>query len=142
MLKTEIIVLGLCKVKPKTCSRTTVCYLFFYFRVDEFVVECPCLGRLDRIRIGHDNSGFGPGWFLDKVGVYLQTYRHAARCASKHNLTYQGLKLSFTREIHQNQGKILKGCLVTWQTCKKSLEYDVFIWLLSCIWKGAGAKSA
>lgn len=36
---------------------------------DEFIIECPCLGRLDRIRIGHDNSGFGPGWYLDKVIV-------------------------------------------------------------------------
>ncbi|KAL4225448.1 Lipoxygenase y domain-containing protein 1 [Mactra antiquata] len=34
---------------------------------DQFVIECPCLGRLDRIRIGHDNAGFGPGWYLDKV---------------------------------------------------------------------------
>ncbi|XP_033751254.1 lipoxygenase homology domain-containing protein 1-like isoform X2 [Pecten maximus] len=36
---------------------------------DEFMVKAPCLGRLERIRIGHDNSGFGPGWFLDKVIV-------------------------------------------------------------------------
>ncbi|XP_052229243.1 lipoxygenase homology domain-containing protein 1-like isoform X2 [Dreissena polymorpha] len=36
-------------------------------KTDTFVVESPCLGRLDRIRIGHDNSGFGPGWFLEKV---------------------------------------------------------------------------
>ncbi|XP_048241483.1 lipoxygenase homology domain-containing protein 1-like isoform X2 [Haliotis rufescens] len=34
---------------------------------DEFIVECPRLGRLERLRIGHDNSGFGPGWFLDKI---------------------------------------------------------------------------
>ena len=40
-----------------------------YFSIDEFVIECPCLGRLEKIRIGHDNSGFGPGWFLDQVGV-------------------------------------------------------------------------
>ncbi|XP_053384453.1 lipoxygenase homology domain-containing protein 1-like isoform X6 [Mercenaria mercenaria] len=38
-------------------------------QTDEFVIECPCLGRLDRLRIGHDNSGFGPGWYLDKVIV-------------------------------------------------------------------------
>nr|KAG5694178.1 hypothetical protein BaRGS_016024 [Batillaria attramentaria] len=35
-------------------------------RQDEFLLECPKLGRLERVRIGHDNSGFGPGWFLDK----------------------------------------------------------------------------
>ena len=39
------------------------------FRSDEFVLQIPKLGRLERIRIGHDNSGFGPGWFLDKVSA-------------------------------------------------------------------------
>ncbi|CAH1787210.1 unnamed protein product [Owenia fusiformis] len=37
--------------------------------VDEFIIESPCLGALKRVRIGHDNSGMGPGWFLDKVIV-------------------------------------------------------------------------
>lgn len=32
-------------------------------------MECPNLGSLQRLRIGHDNSGPGPGWFLDKVIV-------------------------------------------------------------------------
>uniref|UniRef100_K1R2V2 Lipoxygenase-like protein domain-containing protein 1 n=1 Tax=Magallana gigas TaxID=29159 RepID=K1R2V2_MAGGI len=36
---------------------------------DEFLVKCPCLGRINRIRIGHDNTGFGPGWYLDKVST-------------------------------------------------------------------------
>ncbi|KAL8614281.1 hypothetical protein ACOMHN_007619 [Nucella lapillus] len=38
-------------------------------KMDEFLLECPKLGRLERIRVGHDNSGFGPGWFLDKNTV-------------------------------------------------------------------------
>ena len=41
----------------------------FIFRTDEFHIECPCLGPLKRVRIGHDNSGIGAGWFLDKVIV-------------------------------------------------------------------------
>ena len=32
-------------------------------------MDCLKLGRLERLRIGHDNSGFGPGWFLDKVSA-------------------------------------------------------------------------
>ncbi|XP_050409617.1 lipoxygenase homology domain-containing protein 1 [Patella vulgata] len=36
---------------------------------DEFFIECPKLGRLEKVRIGHDDSGFGPGWFLEKVIV-------------------------------------------------------------------------
>jgi len=40
------------------------------------VVECPSLGTLKRLRIGHDNSGVSPGWFLDKVIVDdLETHR-------------------------------------------------------------------
>lgn len=34
---------------------------------DVFGVECEDLGNLTKIRIGHDGSGFGSGWFLDKV---------------------------------------------------------------------------
>ena len=34
------------------------------------------LGTIDRILIGHDNSGVGPAWFVDKVlltvFIYLQ----------------------------------------------------------------------
>ena len=33
------------------------------------MVECPCVGNIKRIRVGHDNWGAGPGWFLDKVIV-------------------------------------------------------------------------
>eukprot|EP01106_Pelomyxa_sp_JSP_P002219 TRINITY_DN133_c0_g1_i13.p1 TRINITY_DN133_c0_g1~~TRINITY_DN133_c0_g1_i13.p1 ORF type:complete len:346 (-),score=66.93 TRINITY_DN133_c0_g1_i13:78-1115(-) len=35
--------------------------------VDKFVLDCPPLGDLQRIIIGHDNTGPGPAWFLDKV---------------------------------------------------------------------------
>ena len=42
-------------------------------------MESPCLGRLDRIRIGHDNSGFGPGWFLDKVGFVHVLFKYCLR---------------------------------------------------------------
>ncbi|XP_029211921.2 uncharacterized protein LOC114975839 isoform X2 [Acropora millepora] len=37
---------------------------------DSFVISCgKYLGRLSKIRIGHDNTGFGAAWFLDKVTV-------------------------------------------------------------------------
>ncbi|XP_068705662.1 uncharacterized protein [Montipora foliosa] len=37
---------------------------------DSFSISCETyLGRLTKIRIGHDNSGFGAAWFLDKVTV-------------------------------------------------------------------------
>lgn len=37
-------------------------------------VTCPTdLGRVRRLVIGHDNSGFGSDWFLDHVVVYAQS---------------------------------------------------------------------
>ena len=33
------------------------------------MLECPALGTLKRLRIGHNNSGLSAGWFLDKVIV-------------------------------------------------------------------------
>ena len=42
-------------------------YLFFC-RKDSFTLSCAThLGRLNKIRIGHDNTGFGAAWFLDKA---------------------------------------------------------------------------
>ncbi|XP_071795423.1 lipoxygenase homology domain-containing protein 1-like [Asterias amurensis] len=36
-------------------------------REDVFVIDTPALGPLEKIRVGHDNSGPGPAWFLEKV---------------------------------------------------------------------------
>jgi hypothetical protein len=37
--------------------------------INTFNVPCPAVGPLERVKIGHDNQGPGPGWFLDKVVV-------------------------------------------------------------------------
>uniref|UniRef100_H2ZAW7 PLAT domain-containing protein n=1 Tax=Ciona savignyi TaxID=51511 RepID=H2ZAW7_CIOSA len=36
-------------------------------RKDTFSLQCPHLGKIKKIRIGHDNGGVSPGWYLDKV---------------------------------------------------------------------------
>lgn len=36
---------------------------------DSFVVDAQNLGTLKQVRIRHNNRGFGPGWFLEKVVV-------------------------------------------------------------------------
>ena len=48
-------------------------FLFlFFFRKDSFKVTCGTyLGRLTKIRIGHDNSGLGPGWLLNKASYVV-----------------------------------------------------------------------
>ena len=36
--------------------------------IDEFDIVSHCdVGALEMVRVGHDNSGVGPGWFLEKV---------------------------------------------------------------------------
>ncbi|XP_036382736.1 lipoxygenase homology domain-containing protein 1-like [Megalops cyprinoides] len=37
--------------------------------IDEFMVEAVSLGKIQRVRIGHDGQGGGSGWFLEKVVV-------------------------------------------------------------------------
>ncbi|XP_028314075.1 lipoxygenase homology domain-containing protein 1 isoform X3 [Gouania willdenowi] len=37
--------------------------------INEFTVEAVDLGDLEKLRIGHDNSGGAPGWFLDWVEI-------------------------------------------------------------------------
>lgn len=50
----------------------TVC-VFAFSRKDSFKVMCGTyLGRLTKIRIGHDNSGLGPGWFLNKASYFYR----------------------------------------------------------------------
>ncbi|XP_075255415.1 lipoxygenase homology domain-containing protein 1-like isoform X2 [Convolutriloba macropyga] len=37
---------------------------------DDFILDCDkCVGVLERVQIGHDNSGLAPGWFLDTLSV-------------------------------------------------------------------------
>lgn len=43
--------------------------LFERGHTDDFKIEALDLGQLTRLRIEHDNKGFGAGWMLDKVDV-------------------------------------------------------------------------
>lgn len=37
--------------------------------VDEFSVISDCVGGVESVRVGHDNSGPSPGWFLTQVSL-------------------------------------------------------------------------
>ena len=39
------------------------------FQVDEFLIEAVSLRELKKVRVGHDGSGPGAGWFLDKIVI-------------------------------------------------------------------------
>ncbi|CAF5164203.1 unnamed protein product, partial [Rotaria magnacalcarata] len=34
---------------------------------DEFIVECPAVGEINKILIEHNNKGLSSGWFLDRI---------------------------------------------------------------------------
>lgn len=36
-------------------------------RSDIFNIKAKCVGPMTKIRIEHDNSGAGPGWYLERV---------------------------------------------------------------------------
>ena len=37
--------------------------------IDAFAIEAVDLGEITKLRVGHDGSGIGNGWFLDNVVV-------------------------------------------------------------------------
>jgi hypothetical protein len=43
--------------------------LFSFIRKDEFTIESPSVGEINKILIGHDNKGLSAGWFLDRVVI-------------------------------------------------------------------------
>ena len=52
--------------------------LFQRSRTDIFKIEVPTqLSPLSKIQIGHDNTGSGPGWFLDTVCYFFYRLPHA-----------------------------------------------------------------
>jgi hypothetical protein len=40
------------------------------------MLECSPIGQINKILIGHDNKGFAPGWFLDRVVIEDITENH------------------------------------------------------------------
>ena len=45
-------------------------------QMDKFKMECADLGNIYKLKIRHDNSGFSPDWFLDRIEVKdgIKTY--------------------------------------------------------------------
>ncbi|ESO96577.1 hypothetical protein LOTGIDRAFT_174808 [Lottia gigantea] len=37
--------------------------------IDTFILTAPVIGQMEKIKIGHDNSGLDPGWYLDTVTI-------------------------------------------------------------------------
>lgn len=62
---------------------------------DVFRLELPPLGRLQKLSIGHNNKGVGPGWHLDQVwgDCHISTLLD---CHSSHS-AYSCLRLWWNR---------------------------------------------
>ncbi|CAF3234025.1 unnamed protein product [Rotaria socialis] len=41
-------------------------------QVDRFIIDAVLLNKIRKIRIGHDNTGANPSWYLDKVVIYQE----------------------------------------------------------------------
>jgi len=48
-------------------------------QVDVFFLNMTSLGKLQRLRIGHDGVGHGAGWHLDKVTVREHGHADASK---------------------------------------------------------------
>eukprot|EP00123_Amoebidium_parasiticum_P011231 comp20595_c1_seq1/m.26535 comp20595_c1_seq1/g.26535 ORF comp20595_c1_seq1/g.26535 comp20595_c1_seq1/m.26535 type:complete len:643 (-) comp20595_c1_seq1:169-2097(-) len=61
---------GMIKLCDETAAKKKEAGAYFQrAEVDTFVFECQNLGPLEKIRIGHDNTGSFPSWFLSRVEV-------------------------------------------------------------------------
>ena len=56
------------------------------------------LGRVSKIRIGHDNTGFGAAWFLDKV-MFSPSQVLSNTMRTVKNVTDCSLKLKCSRQF-------------------------------------------
>lgn len=71
-------------------------------QLDEFIIEAVNIGRVRRVRIGHNGKGGGCGWFLDKVVVREEGQAESQaiefpcnRCNSLRRNTYSCYKCKY-----------------------------------------------
>ena len=59
-------------------------------RLDEFKIEADDLGKIEKIKIGHNGKGIASGWFLDFVEIDVPSqglkYKLACYYANWHHL--------------------------------------------------------
>ena len=51
-------------------------FSFIYNSKDEFKIECPPVGELNKICVAHNNKGVAPGWFLDRILIEDLNQKH------------------------------------------------------------------
>lgn len=55
------------KYVEMNCCDFFILSIEFLCRKDEFTIECPTVGEINKILIAHNNKGTAPGWFLDRI---------------------------------------------------------------------------
>jgi hypothetical protein len=56
------------KIEPK---KNIFYFSFLIFQKDNFKIEAPDIGQIQKIRIGHNSKKLGSGWYLEKVIFYF-----------------------------------------------------------------------
>lgn len=64
-----ITIFGKSGTTPKLPLKSNRSNVFERSQSDIFKLKTNCVGAMKKIRIQHDNTGFGAGWFLDRVRV-------------------------------------------------------------------------
>ncbi|TKS84776.1 Lipoxygenase -like proteiny domain-containing protein 1 [Collichthys lucidus] len=77
---------------------------------DEFIIEAVTVGKIQRVRIGHDGRGGGCGWYLDKVMVREEGQPEST--AIVFPCDRQGITLNTIKHINLNLCK--KACPKMW----------------------------
>ena len=46
---------------------------------DVFLLKARCVGVMKKVRIEHDNTGIGPGWYLERVSYLFTLYQNIVK---------------------------------------------------------------
>jgi len=105
--------------------------LFERGKTDVFSVKCVDLGKLKRIRIGHDGAGLGAGWFCQEVNVESSAGKTWKFPCSKWFDSHEGDKLiERDLQVDGEPGPAVANYLVTVVTGRKKgggTDANVFI---------------
>lgn len=63
------------------------------FKMDRFKLNLFDLGRLEAIRIRHDNTGSFPSWFLDRIEITSENEKYIFVCKRWLSLTREDRKI-------------------------------------------------
>ena len=105
--------------------------------MDEFLIEAVSLKGLQKVRVGHDSSGPGAGWFLDKVVIKDpedNTKEHVFPCNRfgiiNHSLYAYAEEVCFFSRPFWKSRKVIVKDEVNWFSKLDAAHYGILGWSL------------